>query len=106
MIKIHRHVVLAGIGVILAAGNCQAQDNPNPGIVVQAPPAPVPGDPGAPMELPPGAFPFVPPRIIHYGWPALRIYRRDLPIPEPKPDPTSRETKFLHPRSARLDVLV
>jgi hypothetical protein len=106
MIKIHRHLVLAGIGVILAAGNCPAQDNPNPGIVVQAPPAPLPGDPAAPVELPPGAFPFVPPRIIHYGWPALRIYRRDLPIPEPKPDPTSRETKFLHPRSARLDVLV
>jgi hypothetical protein len=89
----------------LAASNCFAQDNPNPGIVIQAPPAPIAGDPSTPIEIPPGAFPFVPPRIIHYGWPALRIYRRDLPLPEPKPDPTSRETKRLHPRVARLDVL-
>ncbi|MBI3864275.1 MAG: hypothetical protein HY290_20520 [Planctomycetia bacterium] len=62
---------------------------------------------GAPMmndQIPPGAFPFVPPRIIHYGWPGLRIYRRDVPMPQPKPDPTSRETKFVHPRSARLEI--
>ncbi|HEY3969066.1 MAG TPA: hypothetical protein VGM05_31240 [Planctomycetaceae bacterium] len=56
-------------------------------------------------QLPPGAFPYVPPRIIHYGWPGIRIYRRDVPMPQPKPDDSNRAaTKFVHPRAARLEI--
>lgn len=64
----------------------------------------MPGGPQTGDQIPPGAFPYVPPRIIHYGWPSLRIYRRDVPMPEPKPDATNRATKFVHPRSARLEI--
>ncbi len=100
--KFHRILALAVTGWIAANGVAHAQNNP--GIVVQAPASPFPGDEPPPAAIPPGAFPFLPPKIIHYGWPALRIYRRDLPIPEPKPDPTVRETKFVHPRSAKLVI--
>jgi hypothetical protein len=102
MKKSARILAMAATGWVLAAGGARAQDNP--GIVIQAPVPQVPGMLNQMGEVPPGAFPFLPPKIIHYGWPALRIYRRDLPIPEPKPDPTSRETKFVHPRSAKLVI--
>jgi hypothetical protein len=101
MKKFNRILALAATGWILAAGVARAQDNP--GVVIQAPLAPFPGEENM-SEVPRGAFPFLPPKIIHYGWPALRIYRRDLPLPEPKPDPTKRETKFVHPRSAKLVI--
>ena len=97
-----RILAMAATGWMLAAGGARAQDNP--GIVLQAPVPQVPGDLNQMEAVPPGAFPFLPPKIIHYGWPALRIYRRDLPLPEPKPDPTSRETKFVHPRTAKLVI--
>lgn len=102
MKKINRILAMAATGWMLAAGVTRAQDNP--GIVIQAPVSPFPGDQAQMGDVPRGAFPFLPPKIIHYGWPALRIYRRDLPIPEPKPDPTVRETKFVHPRSAKLVI--
>lgn len=97
----HSVLVIAATGWILAAGVARAQDGP--GVVIQAPVAPYPGEENL-REVPRGALPFLPPKIIHYGWPALRIYRRDLPLPEPKPDPTKRETKFVHPRSAKLVI--
>jgi hypothetical protein len=102
MKKFERILAMAATGWILAAGGARSQDHP--GIIVQAPVPQIPGDQNRMGEVPPGAFPFLPPKIIHYGWPALRIYRRDLPIPEPRPDPTSRETKFVHPRSAKLVI--
>ena len=95
-------LVMAAMGWILAAGAARAQDYP--GIVIQAPVPQIPGDQNQMRQFPPGALPFLPPKIIHYGWPALRIYRRDLPLREPKPDATSRETKFVHPRSAKLVI--
>jgi hypothetical protein len=102
MKRFNRILVLAATGWMLATAGARAQDRP--GIVVQAPVSPFPGDEPQRPAVPPGAFPFLPPKIIHYGWPALRIYRRDLPLPEPKPDPTIRETKFVHPRSAKLVI--
>ena len=99
---VNRILGMAATGCLLAAVSATAQDNP--GIVIQAPVPRIPGLSDETGQLPPGAFPFLPPKIIHYGWPALRIYRRDLPIPEPKPDPTKRETKFVHPRSAKLVI--
>jgi hypothetical protein len=102
MHKYNRILVMAATGWMLAAGGARGQDNP--GIVVQAPVPQIPGVSNQTGQLPPGAFPFLPPKIIHYGWPALRIYRRDLPMPEPQPDPTRRETKFVHPRSAKLVI--
>src|SRR5579863_3089033 len=98
MKRLNRILALAATGWMLVTTVARAQDRP--GMVVQAPGAPLPGGEPQQPPMPPGAFPFLPPKIIHYGWPALRIYRRDLPLPEPKPDPTSRETKFVHPRSA------
>jgi hypothetical protein len=102
MTKFERVLVIAAAGWILTLGEARAQDNP--GILVQAPVPQVPGGLNQLGDIPPGASPFLPPKIIHYGWPALRIYRRDLPIPEPRPDPTTRETKFVHPRNARLVI--
>jgi len=101
MKKFNRILAMAAAGGMLAAGVVRAQDSP--GVVIQAPLTPFPGEENM-REVPRGAFPFLPPKIIHYGWPALRIYRRDLPLPEPKPDPTKRETKFVHPRSAKLII--
>jgi len=102
MKRLNRILALAATGWMLVTTVARAQDRP--GMVVQAPGAPLPGGEPQQPPMPPGAFPFLPPKIIHYGWPALRIYRRDLPLPEPKPDPTSRETKFVHPRSAKLVI--
>jgi hypothetical protein len=102
MKKLRKILALSAMGWLLAAEGARAQDNP--GIAIQAPVPLVPGTAAQMGEIPRGAFPFLPPKIIHYGWPALRIYRRDLPIPEPRPDPTQRETKFVHPRSAKLVI--
>ena len=56
------------------------------------------------VPAPNGAVPFIPPRILHYGWPGLRVHRRDVPLPSPKPTETNLETKSLHPRTSRLEI--
>jgi hypothetical protein len=72
---------------------------------LETPPTALPEAPASARELPPaGAIPFLPPRIIHYGWPGLKIYRRDAPLPQPKPTETDLETKSLHPRTSRLEI--
>lgn len=119
---IQKLAVIAAVGaasMIGAAALTIAQDAPMPifprGSAPATPPSPFTAPPGLPQlpDAPPagewaptGAIPYLPPRVIHYGWPALRVYRRDLPFPKLKFDPKIHASREIHPRQARLEIHV
>lgn len=119
---IQKLAVIAAIGALGLPGTAAltiAQDGPIPIYprrpAPATPPSPFTAPPGLPPStdatpagdwVPDGAVPYLPPRVIHYGWPALRVYRRDLPFPKLKFDPKLHASRDIHPRQARLEIKV
>jgi hypothetical protein len=43
-------------------------------------------------------------RLLRFGWPAIGVTRRDLPLPEEESDKPQAVQKVYHPRNARLEI--